>query len=49
VVCPRRGRVNEKNWVDHNKLTVVLVLTLLGGYTIYLTFRFTGSPFLGPS
>jgi len=18
VVCPRRGRVNEKNWMDHN-------------------------------
>jgi len=18
VVCPRRGRINEKNWVDHN-------------------------------
>jgi len=39
VVCPRRGRVNEKNWVDHNSSTrwddnckiVLLNIMIAGG------------------
>ena len=28
MVCPRRGRVNEKNWVDHNRRSTLYTRTL---------------------
>ena len=34
MVCPRRGRVNEKNWMDHNRNGILKVAALVSSYDV---------------